>query len=65
MNRFLEDVRLLRQRVLRMGQLAEGMVAFSISALTMRDPALHHQVRSREPILARLQVEIDREASGS
>jgi phosphate transport system protein len=62
MKYFQQGLQRLKQRVLDMGALAEAMVADASRALVTGDAALVQQVRAREPMLDRYQVEIDREA---
>ena len=62
MDTFEFDLASLKQRVVEMGQLAEGMAAGSARALTSADPAPARQVRASEPSLDRLQLDVDREA---
>jgi phosphate transport system protein len=62
MKHFQEELAQLKQRVLDMGSLAESMVAGASRALVKGERALVAQVRTSEPKLDRLQVEIDREA---
>jgi phosphate transport system protein len=62
MTYFQQELRRLKQRVLEMGALAESMVEDTSQVLDGGDGALIERVRTREPIVDRLQVEIDREA---
>jgi len=62
MKHFLQELTLLKQRVLDMGALAEAMVAGASDALLKAGPRDIEQVLANEPTLDRFQVEIDREA---
>ena len=62
MKQFQQELAQLKQRVLDMGSLAESMVADSSRALIEGERATIQQVRTNEPKLDRLQVEVDREA---
>jgi phosphate transport system protein len=62
MKQFQQELGQLKQRVLDMGSLAESMVADSSRALIEGERATIQQVRTNEPKLDRLQVEVDREA---
>ena len=62
MKQFQQELAQLKQRVLDMGSLAESMVADASRALIEGERATIQQVRTNEPKLDRLQVEIDREA---
>ena len=62
MRQFQQELAQLKQRVLDMGSLAESMVADASRALIEGERATIQQVRTNEPKLDRLQVEVDREA---
>src|SRR5450631_4406715 len=62
MKHFKQELAQLKQRVVDMGSLAESMVAGSSRALIKGERTTIEQVRTIEPKLDRLQVEIDREA---
>ena len=62
MKQFQQELGQLKQRVLDMGSLAESMVADASRALIEGERATIQQVRTNEPKLDRLQVEVDREA---
>lgn len=62
MKHFLQELALLKQRVLDMGALAEAMAARASDALLKAEPGNIEQVLANEPTLDRFQVEIDREA---
>jgi phosphate transport system protein len=62
MNHFERELTDLRQRVARMGALAESMVADASAGLCTGTAAAIDRVRRNEPRLDRFQVEIDREA---
>jgi phosphate transport system protein len=62
MKKFEGELARLKHRVVEMGTLAESMVAAASTALIKAEPAFIEQVRTGEPTLDRLQVEIDREA---
>jgi phosphate transport system protein len=62
MKQFQQELAQLKQRVLDMGSLAESMVADASRALIEGERATIQQVRTNEPKLDRLQVEVDREA---
>lgn len=62
MRQFQQELAQLKQRVLDMGSLAESMVAGASRALIEGERATVEQVRTSEPMLDRLQVEVDREA---
>ena len=62
MKQFQQELAQLKQRVLDMGSLAESMVADASRALIEGERAIIQQVRTNEPKLDRLQVEVDREA---
>ena len=62
MKHFKQELAQLKQRVVDMGSLAESMVAGSSRALIKGERTTIEQVRTSEPKLDRLQVEIDREA---
>ena len=62
MKQFQQELAQLKQRVLDMGSLAESMVADASRALIEGERATIQQVRTSEPKVDRLQVEIDREA---
>jgi phosphate transport system protein len=62
MRQFQEALAQLKQRVVDMGGLAASMVAGASRALIKGERPLIEQVRTSEPQLDRLQVEIDREA---
>jgi phosphate transport system protein len=62
MKQFQQELTQLKQRVLDMGSLAESMVADASRALIEGERATIQQVRTNEPKLDRLQVEVDREA---
>ena len=62
MKHFQQELAALKQQVLDMGSLAESMVADASRALLKGERASIQQVRTSEPTLDRLQVEIDREA---
>jgi phosphate transport system protein len=62
MKQFQQELATLKQRVLDMGSLAASMVADASRALIEGERATIQQVRTSEPTLDRLQVEIDREA---
>lgn len=60
--KFDEQLSQLKGRVLRMGDLAQGMVVLSIRALVERDEKWIKEVLRREEDLDRYQVEVDDEA---
>ena len=62
MRQFQQELTELKQRVLRMGALAESMVADASGALGSDATGRIEAVRRTEPVLDRFQVEIDREA---
>jgi phosphate transport system protein len=62
MRQFQQELTELKQRVLRMGGLAESMVADASAALASDAAGRIETVRRNEPVLDRFQVEIDREA---
>ena len=62
MKHFQQELAQLKQQVLDMGSLAETMVADASRALIGGERTAIQQVRTSEPQLDRLQVEIDREA---
>jgi phosphate transport system protein len=62
MKRFQQELAQLKQRVIDMGSLSESMVGGASRALIKGERATIQQVRTSEPQLDRLQVEIDREA---
>jgi phosphate transport system protein len=62
MKKFDADLAALKDRLVDMGMLAEGMAASATNALLTADEASIARVRRDEPALDRFQVEIDREA---
>jgi phosphate transport system protein len=56
---FDEDLKALKERVLRMGSLAEEMIQKSLKALTDRSPDLTQQVFELEKKVNELHVEVD------
>src|SRR5579864_6264680 len=62
MKQFQQELGQLKQRVLDMGSFAESMVGDASRSLIEGERATIQQVRTNEPKLDRLQVEVDREA---
>jgi phosphate transport system protein len=62
MEKFVQELATLKQRVLEMGALAESMVEAASRALIDTEQSAIEQVRMKEPRLDRFQIEIDREA---
>jgi phosphate transport system protein len=62
MEKFVQELATLKQRILEMGALAESMVEAASRALIDAEQSAIEQVRMKEPRLDRFQIEIDREA---
>jgi phosphate transport system protein len=60
MKKFEQDLEALRQRILEMGNLAQSMVAMSLSAMTDL-PAVYKNVLAVEDQVDQMQLAIDRE----
>ena len=62
MKKFEQELGRLKERALKMGAVAESMVAASSKAIANPERAIIDQVLADEPELDNLQIEIDREA---
>ena len=56
---FDEQIQEIREKLVRMGGLAESMVASALRMLIERDSRQHHEVQEREEQVNSLQIEID------
>lgn len=56
---FDEDLKVLKERLLRMGNLAEEMVRTAVEALKVRDESLARQVFGDEEKINQLHIEVD------
>lgn len=62
MKKFDDECAALKRRLIEMGQLGQTMIYRAVEALTNRDTNAIKEVRAKEKVMDRLQVEIDDEA---
>lgn len=62
MKKFDDDCAALKRRLIEMGQLGQTMIHRAVDALESRDKTPIKEVRAKEKVMDRLQVEIDDEA---